>query len=75
VTHWRGAAKRPRLCQCVIPAQAGIARDSAVAVAVAAAFVPALAVEVTRNINDKSDSRLRGNDSLKAIPAFAGMKA
>jgi len=57
VTHWRGAAKRPRLCQCVIPAQAGIARDSAVdsAVAVAFAFVPAFAVEVTRNIKGKSD--------------------
>jgi len=59
VTHWRGAARRPRLCQCVIPAQAGIARDpafdSAVAVAVAFAFVPAFAVEVTRNINGKSD--------------------
>jgi len=63
VTHWRGGAKRPRLCQCVIPAQAGIARDSAVdsavavafAVAFAFAFVPAFAVEVTRNINGKSD--------------------
>jgi len=57
VTHWRGAARRPRLCQCVIPAQAGIARDSAFdsAVAVAFASVPAFAVEVTRNINGKSD--------------------
>jgi len=44
-----------RLCHCVIPAQAGIARDSAFVVAVAVAFVPALAVEVRRNINDKSD--------------------